>query len=98
MCCHVVVGSPGQPAGKPRVAGPMAKRRDGVRRPWRSQCAALAAPELLQTCSVAMSRVLKETLSFDAVARQPGTVGAAVGAAVASSDGGGGGGALRGTR
>ena len=41
-----------------------------------------------------MSRVLKAPLSFYAVARQPGTVGAAVGASV--EDGGGGGGELRG--
>ena len=41
-----------------------------------------------------MSRVLKAPLSFYAVASQPGTVGAAVGASV--DDGGGGGGELRG--
>ena len=68
MCCHVVVGSPGQPAGKPRVAGPTAKRRGVVRstgRPERSRCAALAAPDLLQI------GFLKESLSFDAVRTSP---------------------------
>ena len=66
MCCHVVVGSPGQPAGKPRVAGPTAKRHGVVRstgRPERSRCAALAA-RLAPTFS--RSGFLKATLSFDA--------------------------------
>ena len=57
----------------------------------RSTGGSRAAPDLLQ---FAMSRVLKAPLSFYAVASQPGTVGAAVGASV--EDGGGGGGELRG--
>ena len=66
------------------MSGPLVGRGGANTARWR-----------LQTCSkFAMSRVLKAKLNFDAVARQPGTVGAAVGASF--EDGGGGGGELRG--
>ena len=45
---------------------------------------------------LAPDRVFEGIVEFRRRTHQPGTVGAAVGAAVASSDGGGGGGALRG--
>ena len=48
--------------------------------------------------SFAPDRVFEGIVEFRRRTHQPGTVGAAVGAAVASSDGGGGGGALRGAR
>ena len=71
MCCYVVLGAPGQPAGKPRVAGPTAKRR-GVVRSTGSRSGADAQRWRLQTCSVLLQiGFLKESLSFDAVRTSP---------------------------
>ena len=93
MCCWGLRGSP--------------RASRASQGPWPSAAtvsvgrgAANAPRWRLQSCSrlaqFAMSRVLKASLNFDAVARQPGTVGAAVGAADGDAPGGGGGGALRG--